>query len=58
MSGVCGHEGRCLDWECPFTVCDGCPIAEALDACGISGKAESHEQVLAALDAMTGKESE
>lgn len=47
-----------MDWECPFTVCDGCPIAEALDACGISGKAESHEQVLAALDAMTGKESE
>lgn len=50
MSGVCGHENRCGDLECPFTVCSGCPVAEVLDAAGI-GKAESWEQVSAAMDA-------
>lgn len=52
MSGVCGYERRCLDEECPFSTCYQCPIAAALDAYGIEGKAESRQQVLDAIAAV------
>ena len=56
MSGVCGYQRRCLDDECPFSVCDGCPIAYALDLAGID-KAESRQQVLDAIAAVQEVES-
>ena len=49
MSGVCGYERRCHDTGCPYSVCDGCPIAEALDAAGIR-RTESWEQTRDVLD--------
>ena len=49
MSGVCGHEGRCGDWECPYTVCDGCPIADRLDAVGVY-KSDSLEHAFKLID--------
>lgn len=52
MSGVCGYERRCLDEECPFSTCFQCPIAAALDAYGIEGRAESRQQVLDAMAAV------
>ena len=49
MSGVCGYERRCGDPECPFSVCAGCPVADALDAAGIT-KAVDWAQVVKAMD--------
>ena len=49
MSGVCGYQRRCGDPECPFSVCSGCPIAEALDAAGID-HAKSWGEVREAMD--------
>lgn len=56
MSGVSGYERRCLVDECPYSVCCQCPVATALDAAGITGKAESRQQVLDAMAEMARRE--
>ena len=50
MSGVCGYERRCGDPECPYSVCVGCLIADALDFAGID-KTDDPAVVLGAMDA-------